>query len=403
MEKKNHGKTSDILDILIVLVKDIKFISIFTILVSIFAVIYSLLTPEYWISTATILPAEEKENSLPLSSSLLNVGASFISGNLNLNSMDFITILKSRTFSEDIIKKFDLVEYFEIKGEDEYEIRDKAVLRFSENMRDIDMNHNTGLIFISIESKDKYMSAEIANYFCEKLEEYNLNQKMSKGKQKRIFIEKRINEVKSIIDTLSNKLNKFKKSHNIIELPSQTKSMIDMYATLISQRLETDIELEYQENVYKNDTPLYEHLQVKRDIIDKKIKAFEESQQDLNIQYGMNLNELSDISLQYGNLLLDLEIQNTIYEFLYPQYENAKIEEIKDLPTLDIIDIAVPAGIRSKPHRAKFCITMFLIAIFISVSWVLLKNVLNQSFGNEKNKYKIKRLRNILFHRNDKI
>lgn len=400
MVKTEESKRSDILDVALILAKNLKFIIIFTLIVSIFAVIYTLLTPMYWVSTATILPAEKQSNSLPIPSSLLNLGSSLLSGAVNLTSMDFVTILSSRTFSEDVIDKFNLIEYLEVKGKDDLEVRDKAVKLYNETIRKINLNQNTGLIYITIETKDKYLSADIANYLWQRLEEYNLTQKMSKGKQKRIFIEKRIKEVENTIDSLSQMLNDFKIAHNIIDLPAQTNSMIDMYAELISQRLQTDIELEYQQSIYKNDTPLYEHLLHKREVLDNKIQDFETSQQNLNIKYGLNLDDLSDIGLQYGKLMLDLEIQNTLYEFLYPQYENAKIEEIKDLPTIDIVDKAVPAGIRSKPHRAKTCIILFLMALFISSAWVILKTILKQALQKDENRTRISQLKKILIRKN---
>ena len=107
-------KQIDILDILLILVKHKKFIVFTTIIVSIAAVIYSLLAPQYWKSTATILPQSDNQGFSISTSSLLGLGSSFL-GSAPSASSDFITIMNSRTFSEDIIKKFDLIRYFKIK------------------------------------------------------------------------------------------------------------------------------------------------------------------------------------------------------------------------------------------------------------------------------------------------
>ncbi len=37
--------------------------------------------------------------------------------------------------------------------------------------------------------------------------------------------------------------------------------------------------------------------------------------------------------MQYAQMMLNLEIEKKIIEYLYPQFELAKLEEVKDLPT----------------------------------------------------------------------
>ena len=66
---------------------------------------------------------------------------------------------------------------------------------------------------------------------------------------------------------------------------------------------------------------------------------------------------------------------------MFPQYEQAKIEEVKDLPTIEIIDKAVPAGKRSKPKRAKFCILSFFISLFLSSFFILIKQPFKEKFN----------------------
>jgi len=78
----------------------------------------------------------------------------------------------------------------------------------------------------------------------------------------------------------------------------------------------------------------------------------------------------------YAELKTELAIQKKVYEFLYPQYESAKIEELKDLPTIEIIDRAVLAGMRSKPRRARLCIIAFIMAIISSSILIILTHAL---------------------------
>lgn len=359
-------KEIDILKVLLILVKHKKFIFWTTLVVSIVAVVFSLVSPEKWTSTATILPAQENRNQLSIggSSILGGLSSSLLGGTIQTSGSDLLILLNSRFFSEDVIDNFHLIEYMKIDNEDSLVVRELALETFTEEIRKIGVNEENGLIYISIETKDKFLSMDIANYYCTKLEEYNLNNRMTKGRQKRIFLEKRVMEVRATVDSLSKELMYFQKNNNIIELEQQTSEIVKLYANLIAQKTTKEIELEFSEHNNINN-PVVEQLLLENEILSNKISDLE-IKKDSTKKYILSMDELPEIALHYANIMMNLEIQETIFSFIYPQYEQAKIEEIKDLPTIEVIDRAKAAGLRSKPHRAKFCIISFILAVMIS-------------------------------------
>jgi tyrosine-protein kinase Etk/Wzc len=178
---------------------------------------------------------------------------------------------------------------------------------------------------------------------------------------------------------------KFQKENNIIELEQQTAQIVGLYVELIAQKTAKEIELEYSQQISGEDNPLLNILRKENEILEKKISEFEISSTS-NHQYIIRLDKLPELAVEYANLKLNLEIQEKVFSFLFPQYEQAKIEEIKDLPTIEIIDKAVPAGLRSKPKRAKLCITAFILAL-------LLASLLSYMYDKIINSPNIKRLK----------
>lgn len=378
-------KSIDILDILLILGKHKKFIFFTTLIVSIVAVIYVLVIPKYWISTATILPANEQRNQLSFgSSSLLGISSSLLGGSFQTQGLDLLTIMNSRTFAEDVINKFNLISYFEIEDPDTLVVIETAVKELNESVKRIGMNEETGLISIKIETKDRYLSSDIANYYWQKLEKYNLETRMSKGKQKRIFLEKRVEEVKANIIDLSQELLAFQKKHNIIKLEDQTSAIIQSYSELIIQKNKKELDLEFALEFTNSQNPNIDKLKLENQILTNKISELEEIQSNNKFKYILSLNSIPDKALKFANMTMNLGIQKQIYNFLYPQFEQAKIEEIKDLPTLEVIDKAIPSGLRSKPKRAKLCISAFIIALFLSS---LLSYSYNQFNSYRSDKY----------------
>lgn len=55
------------------------------------------------------------------------------------------------------------------------------------------------------------------------------------------------------------------------------------------------------------------------------------------------------------------------------QYEIAKVDEIKSLPVVRVVDLAVPPDRKSKPKRALIVIFSTFVAGVLVVTWVLLR------------------------------
>jgi tyrosine-protein kinase Etk/Wzc len=113
--------------------------------------------------------------------------------------------------------------------------------------------------------------------------------------------------------------------------------------------------------------PQIAQLKEKSRLLDQNIRSLESTGKIPKPKYLLGLDDYPDLKLEYTRLFLDLEVQKQIYELLYPEYEKARIEEHKDLPTLQVIDKAAPAGFRAKPKRAMLCVTNFLLAVILSV------------------------------------
>lgn len=376
MINKENERSIDIFDILIILAKRKWFIISFTFLVSVFAVTYSLLATKYWKSSAAIKPVTQSNNSFSLgSSSLLGLGSSLFGG-VQSEGVDLITSMKSRTFSDDVVQKFNLIEYFEIEDPDPLVRKEIARSGLLEEIMGFSLNEENGVIYVTALTKDSKFSAEIVDYYLEKLDDYNKNQQMTKGKQNRIFIETRLDSVRSEIERIANELKSFQEKNNVIELEEQVKAVVNHYSTLISQKTEFEIQREFGTKYLDNNSKKIENLNAKIDVIEKELTNLNLKSDEDN--YILPLNDIPQLSYQYATLQLELEVQQKVYEFLYPQLESARIDELKDLPTIEIIDKPVVAGMRTKPKRAKICILLFLVGFFFSSACAIFYDLLGE-------------------------
>ena len=63
-------------------------------------------------------------------------------------------------------------------------------------------------------------------------------------------------------------------------------------------------------------------------------------------------------------------MQSTIQEILIPQFEQAKLEETKNIPTLQVIDKPKVAINKAKPKRALIVIGSTLMSILVSLIFI---------------------------------
>ena len=80
-----------------------------------------------------------------------------------------------------------------------------------------------------------------------------------------------------------------------------------------------------------------------------------------------------DLQLERGRLLRNVEVNKQVYITLRQQHEIAKIEELKEIPVINILDKGEPAVKRFSPKRKKIVLSSFIFSIFISCIYVIFK------------------------------
>ena len=362
-----NSRQTDILDVLLLFARHRNFIVTVLVIVSVGSVLYALLVPQKWTSSALIKPVEDAETTMNISSSLVGLGSALFGGTFSYGSQDFMTIMTSRTFSENVIRKYDLIHVFEINEPDSLVALEMALEKLWKTVRRVSMDEDAGTVGISITLEDRDLAAEIANHYWKALDVYNRTQKVTKGRENREFIESRIIEVETEIDTIWMQLTKLREKYNLVDLQSQTQEVIGIYAEIAAQTYTARMERDYAREFYAEDAMAIQRAQTMVDVLQEQLREMEGDYDMLKPAYITNLNEFPKLEYELGHLILQLEILKKVKEYLLPQLEQARISELRDIPTIEVIDKARPAGRRSSPKRARLCVTNFVIAFLLSL------------------------------------
>ena len=93
--------------------------------------------------------------------------------------------------------------------------------------------------------------------------------------------------------------------------------------------------------------------------------------------------QLPVLGYTYYDLYREAKIRETVYEFLTQQYELAKVQEAKELPTVRVMDPAVKPERKSAPKRTWIVGLSVLGALIIAGLFVLGRSAWEQRPPND--------------------
>ncbi len=316
-----------------------KFITINVFVLSLISVGISLLLPLWFKSTASILPPKEQDmfGMFGGASSLLQSLGGKAFGQ-NVGTYSYLAILKSRNSMEKVIQKFNLISVYEEEN------IDKTIEALEDNVS-FEVQ-NDGNITIEVFDKSPKRAANIANYFVEILNSTSIQLGTQEAKNNREFIENRLNQCRNDLKNSEDSLSIFQKNKSIIISPDEKSSAISAYAELYALKAKREIEIDILKKTVNEDNQQLKQKKIELEEISKKLSSFPQT------------------GVEGFRLYREIMIQQKILEFLLPLYEQAKINEQKDIPVLLVLDKAAPAIEKSKPKRSIVVLVVFFISFF---------------------------------------
>jgi uncharacterized protein involved in exopolysaccharide biosynthesis len=107
--------------------------------------------------------------------------------------------------------------------------------------------------------------------------------------------------------------------------------------------------------------------------LDEVKRDLEKSENNLREfrERNRRISESPQLQLELDRLAREVEINSTLYVELKKQYELVKIEEIRNLAIINVMDEARPSGVREKPKRAQIVILWFFLSLVGSIGYVI--------------------------------
>ena len=355
------------------------------------AVVISFLLPVHYEATVKIVPGENTASGMMgLPGKIANMSGSAAGSGISL-ALDatgllgaktptafYVEVLKSRSLQDRIIDRFNLrVRYWKTGRwfpRSYYDTRKKL-----SSFTDIEEEKKSNVITVKVTDYDRNTAAQIANAYVTELNRAAAELNTGEAHRERIFLEGRLKEAKQDLDQTALALSQYSSKNTIMDPQDQGRAMMDAVARVQGEIIAGEAELKGLQEIYSDDNVRVRALKARLETLNGKLRSMtgrnagSAELKPASPEYP-SMSTLPILGYRYSDLYRQTKIQEAIYEFLTQQYETAKIQEAKELPTVRVMDPAVPPEKKSSPHRALIWIGSVMTAFLLTVLWVLGRN-----------------------------
>jgi tyrosine-protein kinase Etk/Wzc len=370
---------SAFLDVLYIIAKARKFLIVFISLFVLGALILGLITPKVYKATSSVVPAEQSD----LLSSIGGMGAavksfsslkglSSLSGGSELDK--YIAVLKSSSMRRDLITTFNLRKVYKLENKPYWQIEKELSGNLEFEIAD------EGNLNISVLDEDPVLAARMANYLVDKLNQVNSQLHVTNAKSIREFIEKRYLENVNDISNLEARMKEFQQKNGVIAVPEQLDATIKTMATLYGDLAKQEVSYNIMKKTLDSTQPALQNKQIEVEEIRKKLNSFTSNSDQLkDNKVFVSIKKAPELVGEYLKIYKNLEIQYKISEFIIPVYEQSKIEEARNTPSVLILDKAYTPELKVKPKITLYILigfaVSFIIGIFLIFFWEMLRKL----------------------------
>jgi uncharacterized protein involved in exopolysaccharide biosynthesis len=333
--------------------------------------------PKAYEATAKLMPPESSSGGgAALMAALSTRGAGMLGGlagdllGVKGNGPVFVEILESRTVADRLVEEFQLAkEYHTTKIEytrKQLELHTK-----------ITEDRKSDVITITVTDRTPSQAAAMAQAYVTQLDHLVSELSTSSARRERIFLEERLRSVKSDLDEAARQFSEFASKNTAIDIPAQGKAMVEAAAALQGQLIAAEAEASGLEKIYTVNNVRVKALNARIGELREQLQKLGGSNSPADVKNDTSLypsiRKLPLLGVTYADLYRRTRIEETVYELLTQQYELAKVQEAKEIPSVKVLDIPVVPTVKTSPHRVLITLVGAFLVFCATAWWIILR------------------------------
>lgn len=304
---------------------------------------------------------------------------------VHTSSALFISILSSHTVEDRLIDRFDLRRVYWVKtyaaAREELEARSA-----------ISEEKKSGVLSIVIRDRDPQRAAAMAQSYVEELNRMLADLNTSAAHRERVFLEERLLVVKQELDRSAKDFSEFSSQNAAIDIKEQGRAMVEAAATLQGQVIALQSELRGLEQIYTPNNVRVRAVGARLSELEQQLQklggvASAPAIDPVNGEPAYpSLRQLPVLGLRYADLYRRLTINESVYEVLTREYELARVEEAKEIPSVKVIDPGLAPEKRSGPPRLSITLGGGLLSFCAAGAWLFAQEAWRRTDPRDRRK-----------------
>ena len=337
------------------------------------------LIPSRYESTARLMPPDNQSSSgLAIAAAAMSgtAGAGGLGGiagdllGLKSTSDVFVGILGSRTAQDKLIEQFNLKKLYGARNMEDArkELTAKTTLS---------VDRKSQITSVTVTDRSPQRAAAMAQAYVEELNRLVAELSTSSARRERIFLEGRLQGVNKDLEAAEKDFSQFASKNAAIDVKEQGKAMVEAAAMLQGQLIAAQAQYEGLRNIYTDDNSRVRSTKARIDELQRQLEKLggkDESSVNASNQPGdsmyPSIRKLPLLGVTYADLYRRTKIQEAVLETLTRQYELAKVQEAKEIPTVKVLDPANTPDKKSFPPRLLFIFLGTTFAFMSAAGWV---------------------------------
>jgi capsule polysaccharide export protein KpsE/RkpR len=347
-------------------------------IVFVLSIVVALLLPKEYVSRARIMPPEQGGNTAAMLAALVGKssagGLAGLAGSLlgtKNNGALFVALLHSGTVSGHLIDRFDLQRVYHKRYREDTGKRLGRLTKITEDPK-------SGVITIAVTDETRERARDLAQGYLDELNNLVAKVNTSSAHREREFIEQRLKTVQAELQHAQLELSDFSSKNTTIDIKEQTRATVDAGAKLEGQLIAGQSELDSLRQIYGDQNVRVRAAEARITILRRELQrangqsAIDSDGKDADPSHPYPaLRQLPQLAVRWANLYRNVRIHETVFDLLSEEYETARIEEVKSIPTVSVIDVPQLPERKSGPHRTLIVLIATLLSVVATAVFLL--------------------------------
>lgn len=317
-------------------------------------VVFSL--PRTYSATTLLLPPQQQQSAAAGALAQLGALAGVAGAAAGVKTPDemYVAFMKTQRLQKALVDKLGLQQRYESGSPEEARFR-------LDRMVQVNSDKKTGLISVTADDHDPAFAARLANAYVTELGAMLSSIAVSEAQQRRVFFEQQVAKAQRALTNAESSFRKEQERHGFLVTQALAESGAKTQIELQSQIAAREVQLQALSRFMTSQS---------QEVLRMTAELAALRQQLRTLQSGQGRDQ-SDGDAPIRSAAIDayrdMKIHEAALEALVRQLEVARLDEAKEGPLLQQVDMAVPPERPTKPKRAYLAGTASLMLFLAGV------------------------------------